>query len=528
MKAIDPQFGSTLAQSFINTAHKHWHRRCIADFTGRKFTFGQTLTAATALAVELDNATGPCQYIAIMLPPSTGSAIINIAITLLGKVTVNLNYTLSAETIQQSLDQCGRIPIVTSRKFLEKFENLKTLSSFIFIEDVAKNIKKSDKIKAYTKAHFAKLLFPAAAVHSDTLATIIFTSGSSGQPKGVMLSHKNILSNIQALLKTFYLESSDCLCGILPFFHSFGFTCTLWLPLLAGVPAAYIPNPLDAGTVGKVSNKNKCSVIFATPAFLSTYTRKVSHQDFAHLRAAVVGAEKLKKPIADAFEEKFKIRPIEGYGATELSPVVSLNLPESLSTESFKLGYKENTVGKPVPGIEAKIVSVDDHQPLPPNERGLLMIKGPNVMLGYLNDVAKTSWAIHNGWYNTGDIATIDEDGFITITDRLSRFSKIAGEMVPHISLEQIYNNAIDNGQQTVAVTSIPHPTKGEQLIVLHSPEAPEPEKLHEIVANSNIPNLWKPARKNYVKIESIPTLAAGKVDVRKLREIAMSAKNDS
>ena len=528
MKAIDPQFGSTLAQSFINTAHKHCHQRCIADFTGKNFTFGQTLTAATALAVELDNATGSCQYIAIMLPPSTGSAIINIAVTLLGKVTVNLNYTLSAETIQQSFDQCGQIPIITSRKFLDKFENLKTLSPFIFIEDVVKNIKKIDKIKAYGKAHFTKFLFPAAAVHSDTLATIIFTSGSSGQPKGVMLSHKNILSNIQALLKTFYLEPKDCLCGILPFFHSFGFTCTLWLPLLAGVPVAYIPNPLDSGTIGKVSNKNKCSVIFAAPAFLSTYTRKVSQEDFAHLRAAVVGAEKLKKPIADAFEEKFKIRPIEGYGATELSPVVSLNLPKNLSTESFKLGYKENTVGRAVPGVKVKIVSVDDHQPLPANEPGLLMVKGPNVMLGYLNNVAKTSSAINNGWYNTGDVATIDEDGFITITDRLSRFSKIAGEMVPHISLEQIYNDAIDNGRQTVAVTSIPHPTKGEQLIVLHSPDAPDHEKLHEIVTNSNIPNLWKPLRKNYIRIDSIPTLAAGKVDVRKLREIAMSAKNDS
>ena len=528
MKAIDPQLGSTLAQSFINTAHKHWHRRCIADFTGRKFTFGQTLTAATALAVELDNATGPCQYVAILLPPSTGSAIANIAVTLLGKVTVNLNYTLSAETIQKSLEQCGSIPIITSRKFLDKFENLKTISPFIFLEDFVKNIKKTDKIKAYGKAHFAKLLFPAAAVHPDTLATIIFTSGSSGQPKGVMLSHKNILSNIQALLKTFYLEPNDCLCGILPFFHSFGFTCTLWLPLLAGVPVAYIPNPLDSGTVGKVSNKNKCSVVFAAPAFLSAYTRKVSQEDFAHLRVAVVGAEKLKKTIADAFEEKFNIRPIEGYGATELSPVVSLNLPENLSPKSFKLGYKENTVGRVVPGVEVKIVSVDDHKPLPANEPGLLMVKGPNVMLGYLNDVAKTSEAIHNGWYNTGDIATVDEEGFLTITDRLSRFSKIGGEMIPHIRLEQIYNNAINNGSQTVAVTSIPHPTKGEQLVVLHSPDAPDPEKLHEIVTNSNIPNLWKPPRRNYIKVESIPILAAGKVDVRKLREIAMSAKNDS
>ena len=461
-----------------------------------------------------------------MLPPSVGAALANIAVTLAGKVSVNLNYAVSKELIESAVQQCGIDCIISSRGFIEKVKGLGGLRGLVFLEDISGKIKFASRLKAYLKARFAqtKLLVK----NSGELATIIFSSGSSGEPKGVMLSHNNVISDIEAVRTAFRLKSNDNLCGVLPFFHSFGFTCSLWLAVITGISASYVASPLDGRLVGRTARQNRATILFAAPTFLLSYIRRVPADDFASLRTVVVGAEKLKKQIADSFEDKFGLRPLEGYGTTELSPVVSLNLPEELSCGICQVGYKEGTVGRPIPGVEVKVVCPESGRELPAGQSGLLMVKGPNVMLGYLNREKETAEVLKDGWYDTGDIASIDDEGYLTVTDRLSRFSKIGGEMVPHVGVEEAYLKGLDTVEQVVAVTSVPEPRKGEELVVLYMDRAGGADKLHEIISRSSLPNMWKPRRDNYIRIESIPVLGSGKLDVRRLKKLALASRNDS
>ena len=518
--------GWSLGEHFVRVARKNRPRRCISDSTGRSLNYGQTLVKSIALSAGIEKLAGEQERVGIMLPPSVGAALANIAVTLAGKVSVNLNYVVSEDFVKSAIQQCGISCIISSRGFVEKVKSLGSLRGLAFLEDISGKITVASKLKAYLKARFA----PAEilAKKSGELATIIFSSGSSGEPKGVMLSHRNIISNIEAVRTAFRLESSDNLCGVLPFFHSFGFTCCLWLAVISGVSASYVASPLDGKLVGDTARRNKSTILFAAPTFLLNYVRRVPADDFASLRTVVAGAEKLKRQIADSFEGKFGIRPLEGYGTTELSPVVSLNLPEELSCGICEVGYREGTVGRPLPGVEVKVICPESGRELPAGQAGLLMVKGPNVMLGYLNREKETAEVLKDGWYNTGDIASIDDEGFVRITDRLSRFSKIAGEMVPHLGVEEAYLQGLDTVEQVVAVTSVPEPKKGEELVVLYMDKAGNADKLHEIISRSNLPNMWKPRRDNYIRIESIPVLGSGKLDVRRLKKLALAAHGNS
>lgn len=526
----------SLADHFVQVARKNWRRRCISDSTGKQLNYGRTLVSTLVLACQLEKLTQGQEKIGILLPPSVGSALVNLAVTMLGKVAVNLNYVVSEQAINSTVSQCGIKCVISSRSFVEKIKigNLNTLPGLFFLEDITAKLEYGAKIRAYLKARFTprRILTKARRFCADDLATIIFSSGSSSEPKGVMLSHHNILSNIEAQRMVFRLNPEDNLCAVLPFFHSFGFTCALWLPLVSGVSASYVANPINGRLVGKSAHENKSTILFAAPTFLLNYIRSAEHRDFVSLRAVIVGAEKLKKRIADSFEEKFGIRPLEGYGATELSPVVSLNLPNVQGKMGYQLANKPGTVGHPIPGVAVRIVDVHDsyrdslrRAEVPLGEPGLLMVKGPNVMLGYLNKQKETSEVLKDGWYDTGDIASVDEDGFLTIADRLSRFSKIGGEMFGHLALEEVCMRALDTHEQVVAVTSVPEPKKGEQLVVLYLEEAADADKLHEIVSKSHLPNICKPRRENFIKIESIPLLGSGKLDIRRLRKIALKAK---
>jgi acyl-[acyl-carrier-protein]-phospholipid O-acyltransferase/long-chain-fatty-acid--[acyl-carrier-protein] ligase len=515
-----------LGEHFVRVARRNWPRRCISDSTGKSLNYGQTLVNSIALSAEIEKAANRQERVGIILPPSVGAALANIAVTLAGKVAVNLNYVVSKETIESAVRQCGIKCIISSRGFAEKVKGLDSLRGLVFLEDITGRIKFASKLKAYLKARSApvKLLVK----NSGELATVIFSSGSSGEPKGVMLSHHNIISNIEAVRTAFRLKSDDNLCGVLPFFHSFGFTCSLWLAVISGVSASYVTSPLDGGLVGRSTRQNKSTILFATPTFLLNYIRRTRPDDFASLRTVVVGAEKLKRQIADSFEDRFGLRPLEGYGTTELSPVVSLNLPEELSCGLCRVGYKEGTAGRPIPGVEAKVVCPESGRELPAGQSGLLMVKGPNVMLGYLNKEKETAEVLRDGWYNTGDIASIDDEGFLTITDRLSRFSKIGGEMVPHLGVEQAYLQGLETAEQVVAVTSVPEPRKGEELVVLYMDKAGGADKLHKIISSSSLPNMWKPRKDKYIRIESIPVLGSGKLDVMRLKKLALAAHNNS
>jgi acyl-[acyl-carrier-protein]-phospholipid O-acyltransferase/long-chain-fatty-acid--[acyl-carrier-protein] ligase len=288
-----------------------------------------------------------------------------------------------------------------------------------------------------------------------------------------------------------------------------------------GVPVTYHHNPTDSATIANMIRTNKLTIMLCTPTFLLSYIRRAEKEDFATLRIVITGAEKLNKKLADRFETKFGVRPMEGYGATELSPVACINVPNATG-RAAQTGHKDNSIGMPLPGILAKIVDPDTGEQQPVNENGLLLIKGANVMLGYHGNPEKTQIVIHDGWYKTGDIARIDEDGFIYIVDRLSRYSKIGGEMVPHLSIEELIHNNLNISERVVFVTSVPDEKKGEQLIVLYRKDLANADQLYRIITASELPNLWKPRFTAYFPVDDFPTIGTGKLDMKKLRTMAL------
>ena len=284
-----------------------------------------------------------------------------------------------------------------------------------------------------------------------------------------MLTHYNIASNVEQVGQMFMFDRHDRLLGVLPFFHSFGFTVTLWLPAALGVSVVYHPSPLDLAAISEVVRDYRVTFLMSTPTFLQAYVRRCSPEDFGSLQFVVAGAEKLPERLAAAFEDRFGIRPLEGYGTTECSPVVSVNTRDFRAPGFRQVGAKRGRIGHPLPGVSVRIVDPDTREPLAAGTPGLLLVRGPNVMLGYLGKAEKTAEVLQDGWYVTGDIAEEDEDGFLTITDRLSRFSKIGGEMVPHIKVEEQLHELAGATDQVLVVTAVPDGKKGERLVVLHT-----------------------------------------------------------
>ena len=335
-----------------------------------------------------------------------------------------------------------------------------------------------------------------------------------------MLSHYNILSNIRAMAQLFWLSDRDRIAGVLPFFHSFGFTVTIWLPLISGCGALYHPNPTEANKIGELIAKHKGTFLLSTPTFCTAYTRKCSEEDFASLRFVLVGAEKLRESVANAFREKFGLDLLEGYGCTEMSPVIAVNSPNFKAGKDTQIGIKPGTVGHPLPGIVVKVVEPSTNKELRPNQEGLLLVKGANRMIGYLGQPERTAEVVQGGWYDTGDIASLDDEGFVRITDRLSRFSKIGGEMVPHLKVEEhIYRIIGDYG---CVVTGIPDEQRGERLVAFYTRQDIAPAQLWRKLSEAELPNLWIPKRENIYQIDALPTLGTGKVDLRGVKTKAV------
>ncbi len=516
----------TLPESFWREARKHPFKFCMADSSGKKLNYGFSLISAVAIAKRLRGRLDQEKTIGILIPPSVGGALVNIAVSILNKVPVNMNYTSPKDAIASIVKQCAMQYVITPRIFLEK-TGIDLVCEKIFVEDIIESISKKDQIKAllmsfaFPSALSHRLIFgPKAYREHEKLATIMFTSGSTGEPKGVMLTHGNITSDLEGLYQVFNIKNDDIMLGILPFFHSFGFTGTLWFPLISGIGVGYHVNPLDAKVIGRLVQEHKATILMTTPTFLSAYIRRCEPEQFKSLRMVTVGAEKLKPTLAEEFKQKFGIEPMEGYGCTELSPVVSINLPDHEGEGAVQKAQKRGTIGLPLPGIAIKIIDQNTLQPLGPNQSGLLLVKGPNVMKGYLNQPEKTSEVIKDGWYFTGDVAQMDEDGFITITDRLSRFSKIGGEMVPHIKIEEAIHKALNSSEQIAVVTSIPDDTRGEKLVVLSTKDM-DAKEIRKSLMERGIPNLWLPAESSFFRINSIPLLGTGKLDLRNIKRMA-------
>ena len=490
----------------------------MADSTGRELTFGRALVGSLLLARAIRRQVPDGESIGLLLPASVGGALANLAALLAGRVPVNLNFTAGRDAMAAAVERCGIKTTLTSRVFLSK-AGIAQAPGMVFLEDVLKQTSALSKIALLAAARLLPsgliewLFLPPA--DPDALATVIFSSGSTGVPKGVMLSHRNVLANIDGANALFRLGDDDVVMGVLPFFHSFGYTVTLWLPLIVGFGAAYHPNPTDAKTIGEMAAKYKATLLVSTPTFCSAYARKCQPEQFATLRLAIVGAERLREPIASAFKDKFGVELIEGYGCTEMAPVVAVNVPDPAGT-----GSRAGTVGRPLPGISAKVVDPETGEGPLVGKEGLLLVTGPNQMRGYLGEPDMTREAQRDGWYVTGDIASIDADGFIRITDRLSRFSKIAGEMVPHMKVEEQLQ-ALLRDPHTCVVTAVADAVKGERLVALYTdPDLPAQE-IWEQLSRCDMPKLWIPKREDLHVVESIPTLGTGKVDLRAVRQAA-------
>jgi acyl-[acyl-carrier-protein]-phospholipid O-acyltransferase / long-chain-fatty-acid--[acyl-carrier-protein] ligase len=604
----------TLHRAFVRTARKHPFRFAMADAQNKKVRFGSALARTIFLARRLkkirwgetpDEARSTAgrvssqtvpgvnqKMIGVFLPPSVPGALVNFAVLLAGKVPVNLNYTVSEETLASCIRQCDIKSVITSNAFLEKVK-LKVPCHTVFLEELVARPGLTEKIAAFFMTFFfptgllERALGREKKVTLDDLATVIFSSGSTGEPKGVMLSHYNIAANIEQLEQVFGLGRTDCVIGVLPFFHSFGFTGTLFLPAVVGVGAIYHPNPLDAKTIGPLVSDYSATFLLATPTFLQLYMRGCAAQDFGSLRVVMTGAEKLPDRLAAAFEEHFGIRPLEGYGCTECSPAVAVNTHDFRSAGFRQVGAKRGKIGHPLSGISVRIVDPDTRAPLPMGQSGLMLVRGPNVMLGYLGKPEKTAevlipdealnrsfslptnamtgiesnliqspgtvtklpplpggegrgegerktnfnqgGCVDTGshlsppahWYVTGDIAAIDEDGFLQITDRLSRFSKIGGEMVPHIKVEDRLHELAGSTAQTFVVAGVPDEKKGERLVVLHKLKDDQLQSILEKLSQTDLPNLWKPRADQFFQVENFPMLGTGKLDLRKVKETA-------
>ncbi|MBI2820124.1 MAG: MFS transporter, partial [Acidobacteria bacterium] len=515
-----------LHRAWLRALRRHPFRFAMADARVPRLRCGSALVKTLFLARRLKPVWRDQDKVGILLPPSVGGALVNFAAMLMGKVPVNLNYTASSEILASCAAQCGIRTVITSQVFLEKV-NLDVPGEQVLLEQIAANPQFSEKLVALALSlvparMIERLLGRPRPASLDDVATVIFSSGSTGIPKGVLLTHFNIASNIEQVRQIVFLYPQDRLLGVLPFFHSMGFTVGLWLPPLAGIGVVYHPNPLEAKAIGTLVRQYAVTLMVATPTFLQTYTRRCAPEDFGSLRFVLTGAEKLPERVARAFEDQFGLRVLEGYGCTECAPVVAANTGDFRAPGFRQVGAKRGKIGHPVPGLAVRIVHPETGEPAPAGQSGLLLVRGPNVMKGYLGLPEKTAEVLRDGWYETGDIAFVDEDGFLEITDRLSRFSKIGGEMVPHAKVEETLQELAGADEQVFAVTGVPDPKKGERLVVLH---ALKDERLQECLAKlatAALPNLWKPDARHFFRIDAMPYLGTGKLDMRRIRELAI------
>ena len=490
-------------------------------------TGGTLLAAGIALSRYVKRGC-PRHRVAIVMPPGIGGMIANLAVLLADKVPVNLNFTAGRAAIEACCENAELRHCLTARLVEKKLSDFPWPKDVTYLDEVLPRLKNEiiawRIVVALVPAFILARMLGIPRIGDRAEAFLLFTSGSSGTPKGVPLTHRNLLGNVHQFAEMLNLDRSDAVLGSLPFFHSFGATVTILFPMMHGVRLVTYPNPLDVVKQAALIAKYAITLVVTTPTFLRTYLRRVEPAQLASIKLLVTGAEKLPPDLAKAFQAKFNIRVLQGYGLTETSPVACVNLPEPLASkpsDTVQPSSRDGSCGKLAPGIAAQIRDPDSGAALSLHETGMLWLRGPNIFEGYLNDPKRSEEVIENGWFKTGDLARFDEDGFLFIEGRLSRFSKIGGEMVPHETVESHIVEALDlanEGERTCAIMGIPDEAKGEALVLLTTREI-DGGDLRKKLNDAGVPNLWVP--KTIKKIDAIPVLASGKLDLQKCKELA-------
>lgn len=471
------------------------------------------------------------QRVGIVFPPGLGGYIANLTVTLAGKVPVNLNFTLGAASIESCIRRADIDCLLTTRRVQQKMPGFPWPETGII--DLVEAMKALSKLKTLAilaaiyalPAKFLAKCLKVPAEGDGAEAGLLFTSGSSGEPKGVALTHRNVLGNCAQIDYAELLPASEKVVANLPIFHSFGFTVTLWYPLLRGCPVVTLPSPLEVKKIAEAIQAESATILIGTPTFFKPYLKRVVPEKLASLKYVIAGAEKTPEGFAEAWEERFGSTYFEGYGLTETSPVVSVNLPAKPRGVSYpgrsEDGNRRGSVGRLFPGLSARILDPETREELSCDSTGLLALRGPNIFEGYLDDPKRTAEVKEGDWFVTGDLARFDEDGFLYIEGRLSRFSKIGGEMVPHGTVEQALVEAyglLDSEEPMLAVAARADEAKGEALVLLAAMDI-EAHDMREKLASAGFTNLWIP--KEIRRVEAIPTLATGKLDLKGIQELA-------
>lgn len=531
---IDP-----IPVSWVRSAKRLKFRMGATDVVGEPLSNNRLMTAVFRFA-NLINHHSPEQNIGILLPTSSGSAIANMAVMTLGKTVVNLNYTASAEALQSAAEQAELKTLYTSKLFLKKLQErgidiaaaLPNLQ-LLYMEDLKAGITKPQLIMTL----LAVVLFPTRLlqmlyvrhVNLDSTAAILFSSGSEGAPKGVELSHRNLAINSRQIADMLNTREDDVLMGTLPAFHAFGLLASTFMPLSEGIPIVCHPDPTDAVNIAKGIARYEATVLFGTATFLRLYARnqRVHPLMFESLRYVVAGAEKLPPEVRQLFSQRFNKAILEGYGTTETSPVASVNIPDKLDPNSWRVqpGSRDGTVGMPLPGTSFRIVDPVTMEQLSTGTDGLILIGGPQVMKGYLKNPEKTAEAVVDiagqRWYKSGDKGHVDEDGFLTIVDRYSRFAKLGGEMVSLTAVEQTIRQTLKDPELDLVAVNFPDEKKGEKVVLLLGGEH-DPKAVKKQLIESGMNPLMIPAE--IYTVDAVPKLGSGKTDFATSRKVAQSA----
>ena len=529
-----------LASAWLYRAKREGRQALVVDgLCDQVFSGYKLITAVLCLQSRLKHRLAPAENVGLLLPGTIGGVLANLVVLNLGRPLINLNYTASFEAVKHMLQAAKITHVVTSSQFCQRLiargvnvDALKTLvPHWIELETVKEEMGLLTKIRMQLTAillpySILKALYIKKRKATD-VAALLFSSGSEGVPKGVMLSHKNILSNIKQVSCVLNIEHRDVVLSCLPLFHAFGLAVTTLMPLIEGTTMIVMPDPMDVVKIARAIARYEATILCGTSTFLSFYlkSKKVDPLMLHSLRLVIAGAERLSPAVKQGFNAHFHVDILEGYGATETSPVASFNLPNSLAKEDWfvQLGQKAGTVGLPLPGTLFKIVDPNSLADLPCNEAGLILIAGPQVMLGYLDHPQKTSEALvrleDKLWYKTGDKGSMDEEGFLTIIDRYSRFAKIAGEMVSLGAIEQAISALLPEGLEVMAV-NIPDERKGEQIILLLSSLDESVKDQLQDKIRATVSPLMQPA--SILGVESLPKLGSGKADFAAAKRLVL------